>query len=260
MTRHDDSSKHDRCPAAYFLAALDLRGRLCLVVGGGAVAARKAAALAQAGAAVTVVAPSAASLPASVTQVRRAFALADLDGVTLVVAATDDRETNASVARLAAERGLLVNAVDDPEASSFITPATLQRGPLQVAVTTGGTCPVLATRVRDRLAEQLGPEYGRLAELLGALRAKWTARAVALGLPAAMRRAAWERVLDLPLLELLTDGREVEAYTLAGGVLEGSLDTSDGVDNADQRAAPPQSENADQTSSVPRAGESGQQQ
>ena len=203
-----------------YQAGLDLRGRACLVVGGGAVARRKAEGLAEAGAKVRVVAPECLPMPEGASVALRPFDDRDLEGVTLAVAASDDRELNARVARLARERGVWVNVVDEPGDGDVELPAVVRRGALRIAVSTGGASPALARRIRERLDEEYGPEWGELAELLGALRAEWEPRAIAAGVPPAARRAAWHELLDLPLAELLAAGRAGEAEAQAGAVLE----------------------------------------
>lgn len=152
-----------------------LRGEAvrALVVGGGAVAARKAIALLDAGAAVRVVAPRLDErLRAGherLTLVERRFEAADLAGATLVVAATDHQPVNAEVARLAHERGVLVNVADDPDAGTFTTAAVHRAGRLVVAVGAGGV-PTAAARVRDAIAERLDARYADAVERLAALR------------------------------------------------------------------------------------------
>ncbi|MBL8432880.1 MAG: bifunctional precorrin-2 dehydrogenase/sirohydrochlorin ferrochelatase, partial [Dechloromonas sp.] len=130
----------------YLPAFHDIRGRLCLVVGGGEVAARKAGVLREAGARLRVVAPEIepelAGLPGVEAVVAR-FAPHHLEGAVLVVAATSDREVNRQVSELAGERNVPVNVVDDPELCSFIMPSILDRSPLMVAFSSGGGSPVL---------------------------------------------------------------------------------------------------------------------
>jgi precorrin-2 dehydrogenase/sirohydrochlorin ferrochelatase len=154
-------------------AFLDVTGARCVVVGGGRVAARKAHALAVAGADVLVVAPqtgdeiealAAASPHVRVT--RKLFDERDLEGALLAVAATDDLAVNERVGRLARDRGVLVNVVDQPALSTFLVPAAVSHGRLQVAVSTGGASPAFARRLRERLEEQLSP---RLAAYLDAM-------------------------------------------------------------------------------------------
>ncbi len=218
--------------------ALDIEGRACLVVGGGSVARRKVDGLLAAGGAVTVVAPECLPMPDGVSVALRPFQQGDLAGVALAVAASDDRELNALVARRARDQGIWVNVVDDPRAGTVILPAVAQRGSLQIAVSTGGASPALAQRLRERLEKEFGAEYGDLVALLGELRAEWEPRAVAAGVPPAARRAAWHAVLDLPLAELIADGRREEAEARARTVLElalGEHDAGGGSQSAARR-------------------------
>ena len=157
----------------YYPVFLDVRERKCLVVGGGSVALRKVEALSGAGARVRVVAPSVCDALQHLPDVeveQRAFREADLDGVFLAIAATDDTETNRRVADLAERSGIPVNAVDQPDAGSFIVPATVGRGPLTLAVSTGGASPALARRIREELEQLYGPEYEEFVQLLRELR------------------------------------------------------------------------------------------
>jgi siroheme synthase-like protein len=220
-----EQRKHEEAPP--YLAALNLRGRRCLVAGGGAVARRKVEGLLAAGAVVHVVAPDVSDMPEGATVEQRAARLADLDGAALVVCATDDPAANAALAREAQQRGVPVNVVDDPEAGTFSVPAVLRRGRVQVGVSTGGASPLLAAHIRDELAGHLGDEYGELAGLLAGLRAVWEPRAIAAGVPPAARRAAWHSVLELPLLDLLRAWDGAEARARAEAVLEEALSSAD---------------------------------
>ena len=213
----------DDSPRVYYQVGLDLLGRACLVVGGGSVARRKVNGLMEAGAAVTVVAPECEPMQPGVTVKQRPFRDDDLDAVEFAIAASDDRELNNRVSCLAQKRHIWVNVADDPHASTVILPATLRRGTLHVAVSTGGASPALAHRLRDLLDDALASEYADLVDLLGALRREWTPRAIAAGVPPAVRHAAWESVLDLPLLDLLVTGRNVEARSRAQRVLDTAL-------------------------------------
>jgi siroheme synthase-like protein len=156
----------------YYMACLDLEGRRCLVVGGGAVGLEKAAGLAACGARVTVVSPELDEgfRELDVDWRRGSYRPADLSGTFLVVAATSDRETNERVSRDAEGRGMLCNVADVPELCNFILPAVHREGPIAVAVSTGGASPALAKRLRSRIAELVGPEHAELAEELRALR------------------------------------------------------------------------------------------
>lgn len=139
-----------------------------MVVGGGAVANRKARKLLQARAEVVVISPEVRpeieSMAAEVR--RRRYETGDLDGAFLAFAATDSREVNAAVARDARERDIPVNVVDKPSEGDFALPSTLRRGGLQVAVSTGGASPTLARRIRRELEEVFGYEWAGLVEEL----------------------------------------------------------------------------------------------
>jgi precorrin-2 dehydrogenase / sirohydrochlorin ferrochelatase len=156
---------------------LKLEGRQCLVVGAGSVAEGKVRGLLDAGAIVRVVAPKA------VFQIRqwdsesklkwepREFAAGDLGGgVSIVIAATNSHEVNTQIFHEARLRGVLCNAVDDPENCDFYYPAVVNRGDLQIAISTNGRSPALAQRLRKDLEEQFGPEYEAWVEELGEAR------------------------------------------------------------------------------------------
>ncbi|MBU8976558.1 siroheme synthase CysG [Lysobacter sp. MMG2] len=151
----------------------DLRGRPVLVVGGGTVALRKATALREAGALVRVGAPelnaelAALADTGEIEHLPGRFAPHWLDDVWLAVAATDDEDVNRAVAEEGQARRLWVNVVDDARASSVQIPARVDRGPLQVAISSSGTAPMLARHLRETLESQLDASLGDLAELLG---------------------------------------------------------------------------------------------
>jgi precorrin-2 dehydrogenase/sirohydrochlorin ferrochelatase len=197
--------------------SLLIEGRCCLVVGGGTVAERKVASLLEAGAEVRVFAPEVTgtilrlAVEGQIEWAGPAVVEADLADAFLVILATDDRALNARLAAAARAAGKLVNAVDQPEDCSFFVPASVQRGPILLTVSTGGGSPALAKRLRQELEAHFGPEYGELAELLAGLRGELSAK-----LPSQAQRAqAWERILDSPVLELLRQGKPVEARALA---------------------------------------------
>ena len=148
---------------------LDLSGRRCVVVGGGEVANRKARKLLQARARVVVISPEiGVELESVAVEVhRRPYREGDLEGAYLAFAATDSREANAAVAREAKERGIPVNVADSPSDGDFALPATLRRGGLQVAVSTGGASPTLARKIKDELEGVFGPEWACLVRELG---------------------------------------------------------------------------------------------
>lgn len=159
-----------------FPAFLNVRGRRCLIVGGGAIAEQKAAGLLSAGANLHLASPQATAGIQELADTgrlvwsSRAFLPSDLDGVFLVVAATADRAVNEAVFREADSRGVLCNAVDDPDHCHFQYPAVVRRGDLQIAISTAGRSPALAQRLRMELEAQFGAEYEPWVEWLGRVR------------------------------------------------------------------------------------------
>lgn len=155
---------------------LKLEGRRCLVVGAGPIAEGKIHGLLQAGALVEVVAPRAVPRiqewfgQGVLNWKPRTFEPSDLESVSLVVAATPLREVNTQIFQEARLRNALCNSVDDPENCDFYYPAVVQRGDLQIAISTGGRSPALAQRLRQELEEQFGPEYETWLNELGAAR------------------------------------------------------------------------------------------
>src|SRR5881296_2235234 len=185
----------------YFPAFLDLRGRRCLVVGGGAIAERKVHGLLECGARVGVVSPALvpalARLAASgrIEHRARAFRKVDARGCVLVIAATGVAAVDDAVAEAARRHGALVNAVDRPARCDFIYGSVLRRGELQIAVSTGGRAPALAREIRRRLEPLFGLEYAELVEQIGRERTRARLRAET----AEARAAAGETVVALAL-------------------------------------------------------------
>jgi uroporphyrin-III C-methyltransferase / precorrin-2 dehydrogenase / sirohydrochlorin ferrochelatase len=152
---------------------MKVAGRQCLVVGGGPVAESKMQSLIRCGASIHVVAPQAttgireAARSGEVVLDERAFFPSDLDGVFLVIGATNSPELHREIFRLCQEAGILCNIVDEPDRCDFYYPAVVRRAPLQVAISTGGHSPLLAQRLRRELEEQFAPEYGPWIEQIG---------------------------------------------------------------------------------------------
>lgn len=195
----------------YYPIFIELAGRQCLVIGGGPVAERKVQGLLAAGAEVTVISPALTATLQWLAADRRIghkprdYQAGDLAGFALAFVATDDGAVNGAVAREARERGVWVNAADDPAYCDFILPAVVRRGPLTIAVGTGGTSPALARAVREELDRQLPPHYAELAELLREVRGELRKH----------RRSpdaeTWHRALGSELQALVAAGRQEEA-------------------------------------------------
>jgi precorrin-2 dehydrogenase/sirohydrochlorin ferrochelatase len=161
--------------AKFYPVNLKVEGRTCLVVGGGDVARRKAAALVEAGADVIVVAPDVHPMLKADERIEvreRAWRDTDLHGAFVVIVATDDEVTNRVVAQDAMDFGCLVNVVDCPALSNFIVPSRLTRGDLMVTVSTGGASPSLARKIRESLEAQFGEEYADYTAVLAEVRAE----------------------------------------------------------------------------------------
>lgn len=190
----------------YFPILLDLRGRRCLVVGGGPVGSRKAESLRDAGAAVVLVSklmsPDALSLT-GIERHERPYAAGDLDGVWLVISAVDDRSVTAQIAADCEAAGIFLNAADDPPYCSSILPALHRDGPVLVAVSTGGASPATAGWIRDRIASDLGDLPGRVVRHLSEVRDRVRRTRTSEGLP-------W-RTLIAPVAEALERGDRAAA-------------------------------------------------
>ncbi len=204
-------------PLVFYPAFLDLTGRGCLVVGGGPVGTEKAEKLLDAGADVRLVSPQitpelAALVAAGAigTFHRRGYETADLDGSLLVIAATSDADVNLRVWRDAEARTMLVNVVDVPPLCNFIVPSIMRRGELAVAVSTGGASPVVARAVRERIASEIGPEWGELVDLMRQTREELKLRFTTMP----TRAAAVEHLLETDIVDRLATGDRDGALAL----------------------------------------------
>ena len=215
------STSYNGPVASYYPVALDLRRRLCVVVGGGLVAERKARSLLECQAEVLVIAPQPTeqlrnfALKGTIRLEEREYRPGDLTGAFLAMGATDDPQVNEAVFREAEERGLLVNIADDPARCNFIVPATLRRGDLAIAITTGGKSPALARQLRQELEELYPPEYAQYLEDLACYRRQLRER-----LPdPAVREATWRELMSKGILELLRQERPEDARAMLQEVL-----------------------------------------
>jgi precorrin-2 dehydrogenase / sirohydrochlorin ferrochelatase len=189
----------------FYPILVDLQGKKALVVGGGKVAQRKIETLLEHGASVEVVARE---LTAELEELRSAgrieflggeFSEAFLQGAFAVFAATDDASLNRRVSQAAQQRGLLVNAVDQPADCNFIVPSVLSRGDLLIAVSTSGKSPAFARKVRVELERHFGEEYGSFLNLMGNLRKE----ILRLGLCQEENKSAFEDLVYSDLLSAI---------------------------------------------------------
>ncbi|CAB3915607.1 siroheme synthase CysG [Achromobacter anxifer] len=199
----------------------DLKDRLVLVVGGGAVAERKTLSLLEASADVLVGAPELTPALAALVAEGRIRHLAGrfdpawLDEVWLVVAATDDRDTNAAVSAAAGSRRIFSNVVDDPELSSFQVPSIVDRSPVIVAISSSGVAPVLARRIRERIESLFDHTLGQLAGLAASYRKRIRASHPDLG----ARRRFYDWLLDGPVAGFLRQQQPAQAEAALAAAL-----------------------------------------
>jgi len=197
----------------FYPAYLDLRGRSCLIIGGGSVAERKALSLLEAGADVTVVSPLLSakltdlSISGKITHRQKIFEKEDIAGEFLVIAASGSPEVNISVARTCKERRVLVNVAVPPEESTFIVPSVVERGDLLIAISTSGASPGLSKRVRQELEKIYGPEYGLFLDKLAIIRKRVLNEVT----NEQERCRIFQAILDSDAIGLLRQGKDHEA-------------------------------------------------
>lgn len=195
----------------YYPIFVEMTNRPCVVVGGGVVAEKKAEALLNAGATVTVISPSLTGLLHSqaeagkIRYVGREYRPGDLNGFEMVFVATDDKKVNSVVAQEARERGVWINAADDPSHCDFILPSVLQRGDLVVAVATGGSSPALSRAIREELESYFTKDYAELTEVAAEVRRELRQRSVSPG------AKAWRQALGEGFRRLIAEGKREEA-------------------------------------------------
>ena len=195
----------------YYPILLDIKAKPVVVIGGGEVALRKVEGLLDAGAVVTVVSPQLHPDLARfvdegrVSWTEREYRPGDLESYKLVFVGTDDRSINATVAREGKERGVWVNAVDDPPNCDFIMPGIIRRGDLIVAVSTSGGSPAMARKLREELEAFLTEDYALLLDLAAEVRSELRDRGVLVD------AEVWNASLSDDVRRLLAEGRRDQA-------------------------------------------------
>ncbi len=212
----------------YFPAFLKLDGKPALLVGGGAVAARKARLLLDAGAKLTIVTPETIAAVDELVEtrdvrlLRRPFRASDVDGRWLVISATGVPDVERTVARACDDARIFCNAVDDTDNCSFITPAIIDRSPIVVAISSGGAAPVLARKLKSTIEALLPAGVATLAALAG----RWRARVFAEMHSFASRLRFWERVFDGEVADEVYAGRLHAADEMLENLLAVEADDS----------------------------------
>ena len=203
---------------SYYPVFLDLKGRKCVIIGGGQVAERKVPPLLECDAKVAFVSPQITPSiqrwvdEGKVSWERRDYAEGDLKGAFLAIAATDEPQINRAIAREAAEKNILLNVVDVTPLCTFIAPATVKRGDVVVAISTGGASPALARKLRETLENSDLLDYADLAEILSRARREVKERKIQ------VHPDRWQEYINGELMAMVKEGREQEAldYLLKG--------------------------------------------
>jgi precorrin-2 dehydrogenase len=210
----------------YYPVYLDIKNRNCLVVGGGAVAARKAETLAKCGAVVTVVSPDFNEILCnledghSITLVHRPYESSDLEGKFLVIGATNKEALNRKISADAQKRNMLCNIADVPEICNFILPSVICRGDFSIAISTSGKSPAFAKKLRKDLEKTFGEEYASFLTLMGAVRNKLLVKEHA---PEA-HKPLFEKIINSGLLEMIKNNRTDDINRLLYEVLGSGYD------------------------------------
>ena len=212
--------KKDSKPPVYYPIFLNIENKKCVVVGGGQVALRKVKMLLECRAKVVVISPemhrdlTRLAKGKAIQWIKRDYEQGDLKGAFIVIAATDEEETNKRIANEGKERGIFSNVVDHSELSDFIVPSFFRRGGLTVAISTSGMSPALARKIRATLEKSFGEEFSLLLSLVKDVRSelKYQRKKVS--------AEAWQKALDLDLLMgLLRAGQQEEAKAVLLGKL-----------------------------------------
>ena len=205
----------------------DIKGKTCLVVGGGDVAYRKCKFLVNARADIKVIGKNIdEKLEKFLTKRKYAFAerkydKRDIEGCCLVVAATSVREVNQQIYTDCVAKNIPVNVVDEPDLCTFIFPSVIDRSPITVAISSGGTSPVLSRLLKNKLEAFIPQNYGKLSEIAGSFRSKVKAKFGSVR----HRRYFWEKILQGPVAEMVFNNRIATAEKLFDQILEDAEDT-----------------------------------
>lgn len=197
---------------AFYPIYIDIEGKKCVVIGGGEVAERKVASLAECGAYVEVVSPEVTpaldqlSKEGRIKLQDREYRFGDLEGAILAIAATDNNDLNKEIHREAVEKRIPINVVDVPELCSFIVPSTVRRGDLVISISTSGSCPALAKHIRKKLQQVFGDEYVGFCEILKNFRDEIADKYEELE----ERKRALNRLIESDVIELIREGKDRE--------------------------------------------------
>jgi precorrin-2 dehydrogenase/sirohydrochlorin ferrochelatase len=205
----------------YYPIHLDIQNRNCLVVGGGGVGTRKVETLLKCGAKVTVVSPEISDRlqnlaeSARLTLKPRPYRTEDIEGMFLVIGASDDETLNRQISSDAERRNTLCNIADQPEKCNFILPSIVRRDDLVITISTSGRSPALAKKLRKKLERRFGPEYGDFLKLMGAIRSMLLSQAH----EPEVHKPLFEQLIDSNLIALIQQGKTEDINALLAKIL-----------------------------------------
>jgi precorrin-2 dehydrogenase/sirohydrochlorin ferrochelatase len=205
----------------YYPIHLDIQNRNCLVVGGGGVGTRKVETLLKCGAKVTVVSPEISDRlqnlaeSARLTLKPRPYRTEDIEGMFLVIGASDDETLNRQISSDAERRNTLCNIADQPEKCNFILPSIVRRDDLVITISTSGRSPALAKKLRKKLERRFGPEYGDFLKLMGAIRSMLLSQAH----EPEVHKPLFEQLIDSNLIALIQEGKTEDINALLAKIL-----------------------------------------
>lgn len=204
----------------YYPIFLDIKGKNCLVIGGGPVGARKASALEKCGANVRVISDRfAAQFDAlkatSICLEKKEYGKEDIKGMFLVFAATNNADLNRQIKADALQLDILCNVADAPDNSDFILPSIVDRGDLIMAVSTSGSSPAMAKKIRQDLEHQFGPEYAKLLQVMGNVRK----RLLVSGHAPDEHKQVFHTLIEKGVLELIQANDEININAVLCDVL-----------------------------------------
>jgi len=196
----------------YYPIFLDIKGKSCVVIGGGSVAERKVLSLLDAGSKVLVISPELTPVlkklaaKKKISYCPKSYEIGDLKGFFLAYSATDDPKVNKSVFNEAKKEGIFLNVVDVPELCNFIVPSVVDRGNLLIAISTSGKSPAMAKKIRQKLEKEFGKEYAVFLDIMGRIREKVLKRSEESG----KNKKIFERLISSPLLGWIKKGKKKE--------------------------------------------------
>ena len=197
----------------YYPAFLDIKGKKCLVAGGGKVAERKVNSLLKCGAEVSIVSPNLTrrlkelNSKGKIKFLKGEFKEKYLKDIFLVIGATDNSNVNFMVYESANKKNILVNIVDSPELCNFIVPSVVERDALTIAISTGGKSPALSKKLRKELEDRYGFEYAKFLNLMGNLRRRISAKIR----DKRKREEIYKKLVDSDIIKLIRDGNDKSA-------------------------------------------------